>query len=174
MIELDDIWSQMLAETGKDPRLEDRVLLADFIALKSINDEIRQRAVDWLVGIFIELAGQANRRNIPIEIDRNEPHRFDAYGANMVGTKVDFRYGVRCVSVEAGWTRGPKDGFMRGGALAVAQIRHFGITRHGADLALLKTSDLPEWHEIDRDNVARPVQARDLARHLAILIDHNA
>ena len=171
MTELDDIWGQMLAETGKDPRLADRVLLADFIALRAANDEIRRRAVDWLIDIFSELAGQANRRNIAIEIERHEPHRFDAFGANMVGTRINFRYGIRCLSLEAGWTRGPRDGFMRGGALAVAHIRHFGIKRYGADLALLKTRELPEWHEIDRDNVARPILARDLARHMAILID---
>jgi hypothetical protein len=145
--------------------------LADLVALKASNDEVRQRAVEWLVSIFSELAGQLNRRNIPIVIERHEPHSFPAFKANMVGVKVNFRYGIRCLSVEAGWTRLPSDGFMRGGALAVAHISHFGQKRHSMDLALLKVDGRPHWHSIDSDNVARPVNVRDLARHLAILAD---
>jgi hypothetical protein len=58
---------------------------------------------------------------------------------------------------------------MRGGALAVAHIGHFGLKRLSTDLALLKIDDRPQWHSIDSDNVARPVSVPDLARHLAIL-----
>jgi len=169
--ELDDVWEQMLAESGSSSVVPDRSVLVDFIALKAANDEIRRRAVEWLIAAFMELAAQVNRRNIAVEVESLEPHNFVAYGANMVGPKVNFRYGLRCLTIEAGWTRVPKDGFMRGGALAVAQIRHFGLKRHGADLALLKNGDLPEWHEIDRENVARPIRFHDLVRHLTLLID---
>ena len=169
-----ELWDDLPAEMIEFVRTLARHDLTDLIALKASNDEIRNRAVEWLIGIFSELAGQLNRRNIPIEIERKEPHSFAAFKANMVGIKVNFRYGIRCLSVEAGWTRLPSDGFMRGGALAVAHISHFGQKRRNMDLALLKIDDRPHWHSIDGDNVARPIEVPDLARHLAILIDlHN-
>jgi hypothetical protein len=170
----DQLWDDLPAEMIDFVRTLARHNLSDLIALKASNDEIRHRAVEWLIGIFSELAGQLNRRNIPIEIERHEPHTFPAFKANMVGIKVSFRHGIRCLTVEAGWTRLPSDGFMRGGALAVAHISHFGQKRHNMDLALLKIDDRPQWHSIDSDNIARPIDMPDLARHLAMLADlHN-
>ena len=166
-----ELWSDLPDEIVDFAKTLARIDLTDLMSLKASNDAIRQRAVDWMVGVFSELAGQLNRRNIPIEIDRHEPHNFSAFKANMVGIKVNFRYGVRCLTVEAGWTRLPSDGFMRGGALAVAHISHFGLKRHSTDLALLKIDNEPKWHSIDNDNVARPIDIPDLARHLAILAD---
>lgn len=144
--------------------------MADLIALRASNDEIRNRGVEWLLDLFTELAAHANRNNIPIAFERTEPHNFSAFGANMVGVRASFRHGVRCLTIEAGWTRMPKDGIMRGGALAVAHIRHFGIKRHGADLALLKQDDRHEWFEIDSANIARPIEPADLVRHVHVLI----
>jgi hypothetical protein len=168
--EVSEIWAEIL--TGKADRegSPGRRLVADFIALKSTNDEIRGRAVDWLVASFTELAAHANRHNIPVEIERSEPHNFAAYGANMVGIKTSFRHGIRCLTIEAGWTRVPADGFMRGGALAVAHIRHFGLKQHSSDLALLRAADQPAWFEIDSENTARPVEVEGLVRHMTILI----
>ena len=171
MAENDALWDDLPTEMIDFVRTLARHDLADLVALKASSDEIRHRAVERLIGIFSELAGQLNRRNIPIEIERHEPHSFAAFKANMVGVKVIFRYGIRCLTVEAGWTRLPSDGFMRGGALAVAHISHFGLKRHSTDLALLKIDDRPQWHSIDSNNVARPVEVPDLARHLAILAD---
>ena len=172
--EISEFWSEFLngqAAGSADP--EHRVV-ADLIALKATNDEIRGRAVDWLIASFTKLAAHANRHNFSVEIERKEPHNFAAYGANMVGVKTSFRYGIRCLTVEAGWTRTPSDGFMRGGALAVAHIRHFGLKQHSMDLALLKTGDRPAWFEIDSDNTARPVELESLIRHMSLLIDREA
>ena len=171
MAEPDELWDSLPAEMFDFARAASRRDINDLIALKVSNDEIRQRAVDWLLGVFTELSGQLNRRNIPVEIERHEPHNFAAFKANMAGVKVNLRHGIRCLSIEAGWTRTPSDGFMRGGALAVAHIRHFGLKRHSMDLALLKIDDRPQWHSIDSENVAHPVEIAELARHLAILVN---
>jgi hypothetical protein len=165
-----EIWADLLTgRSGSEGRGADRIV-DDFISLKATNDEIRGRAVDWLIASFTELAAHANRHNIAIEIERKDPHNFAAYGANMVGGKTSFRYGIRCLTVETGWTRLPGDGFMRGGALAVAHIRHFGLKQHAADLALLKTADRPAWFEIDSENTARQIEIESLIRHMSILI----
>jgi hypothetical protein len=172
--EISEFWDEFLnGQAGRSVASEHGVV-ADLIALKATNDQIRQRAVDWLNGSFIELAAHANRHNFSVEIERKEPHNFAAYGGNMVGVKTSFRHGIRCLTVEAGWTRTPTDGFMRGGALAVAHIRHFGLRQHGTDLALLKTGDSPAWFEIDSDNTARPVELESFIRHMSLLIDREA
>ena len=55
-------------------------------------------------------------------MENENPHNFRLRGANLVGSLLRVRQGVRCLTVEAGWTRTPNDGFMRGGALAIARI----------------------------------------------------
>jgi hypothetical protein len=169
--EISEFWSEIVGGNAGEKDSSDRRIVSDFIALKATNDEIRSRAVEWLIASFTELAAHANRHNIPIEIERKEPHNFPAYGANMVGIKTEFRHGIRCLSVEAGWTRTPSDGFMRGGALAVAHIRHFGLKQHSTDLALLRSDDRPQWFHIDNDNTARPIEVKNLIRHMSILVD---
>ena len=173
MAEISEFWDEILNRKPGDIAVPDDRVVADFIALKATNDEIRQRAIDELIASFTELAAHASRHNIPIETEHKEPHNFAAYGANMVGVKTSFRHGIRCLSVEAGWTRLPGDGFMRGGALAVAHIRHFGLKQHGMDLALLKTGDRPAWFEIDSENTARPVELESFIRHMSLLIDRD-
>jgi hypothetical protein len=168
--EITEFWSEIVAgHSGEQGALKTGIV-ADFIALKASNDEIRNRAVEWLIGSFTELAAHANRHNIPIEIERMEPHNFPAYGANMVGVKTNFRHGIRCLTVEAGWTRTPTDGFMRGGALAIAHIRHFGLKQHNTDLALLKVNEKPQWFLIDNDNTAHPIEFENLVRHMSMLV----
>jgi hypothetical protein len=168
--ETSEFWAEIVARHDRSDGGPGRRLVADFIALKATNDEIRGRAVEWLIASFTELAAHANRNNIAIEIERKEPYNFAAYGANMVGVRTSFRHGIRCLTVDAGWTRLPSDGFMRGGALAVAQVRHFGLKKHSLDLALLKNGDRPEWFEIDSENTARPVVIDSLIRHMRVLI----
>lgn len=174
MVEISEFWSEFVGErTAFDGKSRSR-LFADFAALKTTNDEIRNRAVEWLIASFVELAAHANRHNVAVETERKEPHNFTAYGANMVGVKTSFRHGIRCLTVEAGWTRLPSDGFMRGGALAVAHVRHFGLRERSADLALLKNGEKSAWFEIDPDNTARLLELDALIRHMSILIDRKA
>ena len=170
MAEINEFWSEIIFHDHAGQGGQGPGIVADFLALKATNDEIRTRAVESLIAAFTELAAHASRKNIPIEIERKEPHSFAAYGANMVGVKAIFRHGIRCLTVEAGWTRLPGDGFMRGGALAVAHVRHFGLKQHSLDLALLKTGDKSQWLEIDSENTARPIELEILVRHMGILI----
>ena len=171
MNELDEIWARMLAESGADARAAGRHALADYIALKAANDQIRERGVRWLFDCLIELAGIANRQNIAITVEREDPHRFNHRGANMVGSLLRLRYGVRCLTLEAGWTRTPRDGFMRGQALAAARITHFGIKHAETELSLRRTDDLPNWFVIQKDEKAMPLDQGEIIRHFSILID---
>ena len=116
MNELDEIWAQKLAEAAENARVSGRHDVADYLALKAANDTIRRTAVGWLFDTAVQIAAEANRNLSGIAIEREDPYNFSLRGANIVGSMLRVRQGVRCMTIEAGWTRTPADGFMCGGA----------------------------------------------------------
>lgn len=171
MGELDDLWSQMLAEASDRARASGRRDVADYLDLKASNDLIRQTGVRWLFDTLVEAVAYANRNASPVAIERTEPHTFRYAGASLAGSMVNFRYGVRCLTVEAGWTRTPADGFMRGGSLALARFSHFGIPKAGVELALFKPGEVPVWKKFSEGQAIEEIGAEYLAAHIALLTD---
>lgn len=149
MNELDETWSRMLALSLENARASGRGDVADYLALKQSNDAVRRTSIDWLFDSLVEIAAEANRSNSAIAIEREDPHEFPFRGARLAGSLRRVRLGVRCMTVEAGWTRTPEHGFMRGGALAGARIVHFGIPKAGAELLLVRVDDLPVWRTVE-------------------------
>jgi hypothetical protein len=89
----------------------------------------------------------------------------------MVGSLIRFRFGVRSLTIEAGWTRTPADGFMRGGALAAARLTHFGQAKHNAELVLLRPGDnAPQWFAVTRNNTLAVFDMRSILEHFAVFI----
>jgi hypothetical protein len=171
MTELDQMWSQMLKTVAAKANDSGRHDIVEYIRLKAANDAIRAEGVNWLFDALIELASDINRGDLQLAIERHEPHNFARGNSNMVGSLVNVRHGVRCLTVEAGWTRTPSDGIMLGGTLAAARISHFGIRKANADLSLAYAGDLPLWHIEDDDGRRRPFRIRDLHDHFQILLD---
>lgn len=169
--ELDEIWSEMLASASTRARESGRGDIADYLDLRYSNDLIRQAGVKWIFDTMIELASEANRLHRPITIERVDPHAFAHAGANIVGSRLELRHGVRCLTVEAGWTRVPGDGFIRRGGLAIARLRHFGIPGAGVTLSLIKGGELAEWRPIDEERIGGAVEMHHLGRHVALLTD---
>lgn len=149
MNELDDNWSQMLADALENARSTGRSGVADYLALKRSNDAVRQASADWLFDRFIAIAAEVNRRNSAVTTEREAPHEFAFQNARMAGSLLRVRFGVRCITVEAGWTRTPAHGFMRGGALAAARISHFGMPKAMAELVLVRGSEGAAWQHLD-------------------------
>lgn len=141
--------------------------IADYLRLKAANDAVRAAGVAWLIDTFVEIAGQATREHSLITIERFDPHNFSHGHSNMVGTLLDIRYGVRCLTVEAGWTRTPRDGIMRNGALAHAHIKHFGLPKMGAELRLVHCETLPNW--LSKSGLV--IDSGELRRHFEIFLD---
>lgn len=164
------MWSQMLDEAIAAARNSGRAHVADYLDLRSRNDAIRTAAVRWLFEAFIGIAGEANRQFSAIDIEREDPHNFPHAGANMAGALLRMRHGVRCLTVEAGWTRTPADGFMRGGALAVAKITHFGMAKMNMDLLLRPSSDEPGWIAVASGGLEAPVDEVFLRRHFSLFL----
>ena len=170
MNELGEMWSEMLAAAIEQARVSGRADVADYLSLKASNDLLRTAGVRWLFESFIEAAGEANRHVPALAIEREDPHNFEHRGANHVGAMLRLRHGVRCLTVEAGWTRTPADGFMRGGALARAHVRHFGMPKAATDLILLKREESPVWTVTSEEKLAGEFTAEAVRDHLKALI----
>jgi hypothetical protein len=171
MSELDEAWAAALAEAEQRARLSGRGDLADYLALRNSNDLLRKAGVDWLVTSFLNHAGDANRHGGSIQIANTDSHQFRIGSATMVGRLITFSNGVRQLFVEAGWPRVPRDGFVRGGGLAAAQIRHLGIRSANDELLLSRSSTgSPQWISVikQRHNFLEI----NIRHHLAVLLDN--
>lgn len=166
MTELDQVWSQMLADAGRRASEMGREHVAEYLRLKATNDAIRARGVAWLIDSFIEIAAGEQRRHKSITIERVEPHSFARDSATMRGTLLEVRHGVRCLAVEAGWARGPRDGVMKNKALAFARVSHFGMPRAGDEFRLIHATSLPSW--LDQDGHA--VDTSTVQRHFEVFL----
>lgn len=167
MTELDQVWSQMLAETSAKASEQGRQHVVDYLRLRATNDAIRSSGISWLIDAFIESAAGAQAHNPNLSIERVEPHKFAHGSATMVGTELIISHGVRCLTVEAGWVRMPSHGIMSEKALAVANILHFGMPRHATSIRLIHyDDDLPHWVD-DKQNVT---DVAVIQRHLDVLL----
>lgn len=170
MDELSEVWEQLITEAARHPHEIKREGLAEFIAVKTQNDQIRETYVRWLLDTMRTAAEHANQKNARIQIENQDSHIFKMERMQLRGSLLRFRQGVRCLMVEAGWTRTPADGFMRGNALAVARISHFGIAKENAELHLLKFEDRPQWFTVARNGSRVSFEIEDLVRHFQIFL----
>ena len=169
MGELDEAWAAALSEAEQKARLAGRRDLADYLSLRNSNDLIRKAGVDWLVTMFTTLAGDANRAGASIQISNKEGHRFPMGASTMVGHLLTLTSGVRTVFVEAGWPRTPRDGIVRGGGLACANIRHMGIKTANDELLLSKShAGAPAWKSLLKRRSI--LHESDIRRHITILL----
>jgi len=146
MTELVDAWELALAEAKQRAHAAGRADIAEYLNLRAHNDLMRRTGIDWLLKSLTALAGEANRRGAGIQIEQQDAHRFRVGATTMVGTRVTLRNGVRALTVESGWPRAPRDGFIRGGGLACANIKHFGRPRANAELTLMRAATgAPLW-----------------------------
>ena len=166
MTELDQVWFRMLDEATARADQAGRDGVAEYLRLKATNDAIRTRGVNWLFDTLVEIAGPALSSFRGLTIEREDPHNFARGSSNMVGSRLQLRHGVRCLTVEAGWARSPSDGIMQKGSLAFARITHFGLPRAGAEIRLVHAESLPNWL-YDEDTI---VDSRELARHFELFM----
>ena len=173
MNELDQFWSEKLSTAIENARETGRADLADYLELKAANDAVRQTGVDQFLETMIEIATRPEHALRKISIERESPHSFRHRDANMVGSLVRLSYGVRCMTVEAGWTRTPTDGFMRLGALAFARITHLGIPRANAEFILKGDGKTAAWSAVQGDKADERFEMDELDEHFFVFIGEN-
>ena len=171
MSELDEAWALGLAQAEARARAEGRTDIADYLALRTSNDLIDEspRSGSWT--LFKTAAGEANRDGAAIQVAAADSHRFKVGNAFMVGRRVEFTRGVRVLQVEVGWPRTPSDGFIRGGGLASANIKHVGIKPANDELRLiLNAAGTPSWMVQLKHGERRELHEADVRKHVAVLL----
>ena len=175
MSELDEAWAVGIAEAEARARATGRADIAEFLALRSSNDLIRKISSDWLLGLFAAGAGQANRKGAAIQISTEEGCRFKVGNATMMGKRISLGRGVRTLVIEVGWPRTPRDGFIRGGGLACANIKHVGIKAANEELRLaMGNTGTPNWIMIGKHGSQpepREFHEANVGQHLSLLLD---
>ena len=183
MSELEEAWAIGLAEAEARARAQGRTDIAEYLALRSSNDLIRKVAGDWLLTMFTNAAGDANRAGAAIQVSTEHTHRFKIGNASMVGTQLSLGSGVRQLLVEVGWPRTPRDGFISGGGLACGNIKHVGIKPANEELRLvLDDKGTPGWVVTSKHAVHDVRKPRELhklpkfheanvKKHVAVLLD---
>lgn len=169
MNELDDIWTRAMLAAEQQAKSNARSDVADYLRLREANDDARRGGIDWLLGIFLQVAAEANRRGMSLFVERSDAHSFPVGTATMQGTQLRLKIGIRSLTVEAGFPRLPKDGFIRGNGLACARITHFGIASANEDLILARADNKqePAWMTIDKNGFRQPFQISRLKHHFA-------
>ncbi len=170
MNDLEEAWEVALAEATQRARGAGRADILRYLDLRRRNDLLRRAATDWLHEAFNSLAADANRTGAAIQTEIHDEHRFRRGPATMVGRQLTLRKGVRTLTIESGWPRGPRDGVVRGNALACANIKHLGRARMNQELVLVSSAKgSPQWF-ILRDDERTLLTESDLRKHLAILV----
>lgn len=171
MSELDEAWALALAEAEDRARAAGRADLTEYLSLRNANDLKRKIGRSWLLDTFAALAAEANAAGAAIEISREGGHRFRVGNSSMVGSSVSLNKGVRMLLVEVGWPRIPSDGFISGGGLALANIRHFGLKSANQKLRLLINPDgSPGWVVENKVDGHSQILESDLRNHITILL----
>jgi hypothetical protein len=155
--ELDQFWADEISQALEKAKAAGRQDIADYLSLRASNDFLRSAAIKWLMRSFIDTGEEFRLKGRQISLQTDTKHSFAVGHSTMVGSKLSFALGVRSLSIEAGWTRTPEHGFMRGGGLACARISHFGFTRANKELLLLKVDDHPLWVVQEDENVRTPL-----------------
>ena len=171
MSEFDEEWARVMAEAEQRARAQGRGDVMDYLSLRQTNDFARTAGADWLFQTFIEQAGRANRNGASIRIERQSAHRFSVGNSTMVGTLLTFQVGIRKLLVEAGWPRSPRDGIVRGGGLACARIRHFGLRNSDDELLLVYAeNNRPRWLVMEKSGARTILLEERISAHLARLL----
>lgn len=174
MNDLNEEWQGRVAAAMQRAAASGRGDVADYLRLRQVNDEARETGIAWLLGVFTTIIGAAVRGGATINAERTEPHRFPhgSGGATMVGTRLVFRYGVRTLTIEAGYPRAPGDGFISGGGLAQAYIRHFGDAGAGGELSLVRSNaNELQWHEVRENRRVCGFTHQAALRHIRKFLD---
>lgn len=171
MSELEEAWALALAEAEAHARALGRTDIREYLALRSTNDLRRKIGAEWLIKAFTNAAGEANRTGASIQISNTDGHRFKVGNATMVGRQLTLESGVRSLSIEVGWPRTPRDGFVRGGGLACANIKHLGMKSAGEQFQLvLDSKGHPHWQSQPEHGHPREIHEADIKHHLSVLL----
>jgi len=167
MNSFEEKWLEMINSARLMAAEQGNETLRDFFELKASNEKIRMDASKALLEHFFRAIGIKVKEGFKLEVQTYGGYRFQMRHAQLTGFRVNVLFGLRRLSIEIGWTRLPKDGFMRQGALAYCRITHFGRPEYNSELLLLNPQN-PKWFT-EKSN--SPFGITDVMSHLSRLIE---
>ncbi len=167
MNEFEQKWLEMLEKAKEKAKREANHLLLEYLELRSANEKIRLEASKALLETFFYSAHSKLLEGFDLRFNTKSWHQFEMRQAHLTGFCLDICFGVRKLTIEVGWTRTPKDGFMRQGALAYSRISHLGKPEHNKELLLLDRNK-PLW--FFADNLQKLFEESEAMVHLNILL----
>ena len=168
--DFDAEYEQQLDEARARAHASGRSDVVEYLNLRAANDALRAAGIESLLESFSAHAGELNRAGAGLHITRAEAHRFKVGNSTMVGPRLVFRVGLRELTVEAGWPRGPRDGIVRGGGLAAALVGHFGNRAAGEELLLVPAPEgPPRWLVIEKTGERAELRDERIKRHFTKL-----
>lgn len=170
MNDFDAEYERQLEEARERANSRGRDDVVAYLNLRAANDALRAAGIDWLLETFSAHAGDLNRAGAGLNVTRTEAHRFKVGNSTMVGSRLVFRTGLRTLTIEAGWPRGPRDGIVRGGGLASGLIEHFGNRAAGEELLLVPSDEgPPRWLVLERTGERAELREERVRRHFTKL-----
>ncbi|MDQ1638374.1 MAG: hypothetical protein QOF62_1713 [Pyrinomonadaceae bacterium] len=169
--DLDETWANELRDAETRARAAGRADISEYLALRRSNDALRQTACDWLLENFRNMAGEMNRAGASLQITNDDNYKFTVGSAALSGKLLKLENGVRQLLVEVGWPRVPRDGFLRGGGIALGRLRHLGIKSASDQIRLVTSPDgAPRWIVENKSENAE-IREANIRGHISILLD---
>jgi hypothetical protein len=157
--------------------------VAEYLRLKAVNDQFRERGKQWLWGTLETLCAELNQQ-LQVNLDGHllQTGRQDwqftiptSIGeATMAGERFGIRYRGQTLIVEVGWPQQPEHGFVPDGGLARGRVRfspnvmlepltkvELVLKRNGVDVA---------WHVLHHKKLSEPVTTTHLRAYLDLLL----
>jgi hypothetical protein len=156
---------------------------ADYLRLKALNDELRERGKLWLWSTLERLCAEVNQQ-LTAQPDSqllqtgSQPWQFEIQTelgqAIMAGERYGIRYRGQTLVVEVGWPQLPEHGFIPNRGLARGRVRFSPNVmlepQTKAELALKRTGDELTWHVLNHKQLGPPVTAQQLRNYLDLVL----
>jgi hypothetical protein len=169
--DLDETWANELRDAETRARAAGRADITEYLALRRSNDALRQTACNWLLETFRNVAGEMNRSGASLQMSNDDNYQFMVGSVSLSGRLLKFENGVRQLLVEVGWPRLPKDGFIRGGGIALGRLRHLGIKSASDEIRLVTSpAGSPRW-VVENKSTDTEIREANIRQHLGILLD---
>lgn len=170
MDKLDPLLSDDLNNAIERAKHLGRFEIADYLSLRASNDQLRSEAVKWLFETVLEIVSAFNRHGARIIVDQNDDCRIKYGPYRLSGSLIELKQGLRCLTVEAGWTRRMDDGIIRGGSLAYSRISHFGMARQTEELVLHEFEGKPQWFIVRDEKTRETFNVSSLRKHFEVFL----
>ncbi len=170
MDKLDPLLRDDLDAAIEHAKLLGRFEIADYLSLRASNDQLRSEAVKWLFQTVLDIVEAFNRHGARIQISRNDNCRIKYGSYRLSGSQIELRQGLRCLTIEAGWTRSIDDGIIRGGSLAYSRIWHFGMKKETEELVLHEFEGKPQWFSIRDEKTRESFNVSSFRKHFEVFL----